>query len=248
MMRRILPVLFFLFLIGTVLAAPADRDCASRFTVEFKETFADRSNEGNWSFCNGCDVILDSGGNPKWYLFAGTLDTFAPITRTLAGVFSEFTGNYRARGVFSVGSDFRILTNELTFPPTTAGRPLSVMFINFNGTKETDDDLYVYFVGSKNIPEVDTKPPKGKWEKYDFSVPSDSPTVPLPLSTVEGEPGWVVTEGDVFTPPADPDAVWNTVMEQVDQLVFWFHDPRFFAIFQQWDVGMDNPRISTCTD
>jgi hypothetical protein len=31
-------------------------------------------------------------------------------------------------------------------------------------------------------------------------------------------------------------------------VIFWWHDPRYFAILQSWDIGMDNPSLITCAD
>lgn len=228
---------------GPALADPPDRPCARRFTIEFAETFDGGSNEGAWTFGNEFDRILSTGGNPRAFLHNMLLDTFAPRARTTPGVESPFTGNYRERGVFRIGADFKTFSVQFS----GEGRTLSFMLVNFNGTPEDPgDDIFVFFVGEKPIPLPDSNARRG-WQSYDFHVPSDSLTVPFPRSQAEGEPGWVVAQGDLFTPPPDPDAAWNQVMQRVDQVIFWYQDPRLFAIFQLWNVGMDNPRVATCT-
>ena len=72
--------------------------------------------------------------------------------------------------------------------------------------------------------------------------------MPTPRSQIEGDFGWVAAEGDLFTPAFDPDAVWNTVVEDVDQVIFWWHDPRFFAIIQEWKVAMNDVSIVSCSE
>lgn len=229
---------------GTALAAPSARPCSKKLTVTVSDTFDGGINEGGWSFGNDFEAIEPTGGSPGAWLHNTNLATFAPRPSTAPGRASVFTGDYRVRNVVEVFADFRIDFANLT----TAERPMSLVFTYFNGTPEDiSDDLYVYYVGNKNIPDPGTRR-QGGWIEYSYEVPAASEVLPSPRSTVEGEPGWVATEGDVFTPAADPDAVWRTVMANVDQVTFWFHDPRYFAFLQDWNVGMDNPSVSTCTN
>jgi hypothetical protein len=258
-MTRFLSLVIPLALLGTAsgtdaLAGPED-DCRKR-TV-FTETFEGGKNEGGWSFGISDEAILEEDGSHGDVLVTtaclGTsfclvpdqpLVTFAPRART-GKADSEFGGDLRARGVTRVGADFRLYrVNTGTYQE----RPLSLVLVNFNGTPEDPtDDLYVCLVGRRNIP---TPSPEGNggWGRYDFDLPTSSPTLPTPRSEVEGDFGWVAAEGDIFTPALDPDAVWNAVVEDVDQMIFWWHDPRFFAILQNWKVAMDNASIVSCAD
>jgi hypothetical protein len=205
----------------------------------FSETFSDGSNEGAWRLSQR-SIIEASGGDPGAFLRDASLDTFAPLARTQWQAPSLFTGEYRAQGVVALAASFQIFSATWT----VEDRPMSLMLVSDPDTPhDSTDDTSAFYVGHDNIPS-----PGAGWARYHFEVPSHSLTLPFPRSQTEGEPGWVVAEGDIFTPAKDPDAAWNTVMEDVDQVIFWFHDPRYFAIFQMWDVGMDNPSIFACPD
>lgn len=230
-------------LTSTAQATPLDELCQKRFMRVVTDTFSEDSNPEGWSF-DGVSFIEGDGGSPGAFLRSDDLDTFAPRANSAAGQPSSFTGNYRARGVFALTVDFK--TFAVSWSPEE--RPLSVVLINHAGTPEDiTDDRYVFFVSPDEIPAPGEDTPDG-WVRYQLEVPSDSPTLPSPRSEREGEPGWVAAEGEVFAPAADPDAVWNTVIEDVDEVVFWWHDPRYFAIYQIWDVGMDNAAVATCRD
>ncbi|HWN68414.1 MAG TPA: hypothetical protein VNM90_12315 [Haliangium sp.] len=226
---------------GVAAAEPLDRACSAPYIDIVKETFSDGSNQGNWGFgCPG-DVFDDGGGNPGPFRRMTNLEVFAPMARNCGAQPSVFTGDYRKEKVFALSVDFKTFSASYT----TDERPLTLVLVNHAGTPDDiSDDLYVFYVGKENIPTESTS--AGGWVRYQFSVPSDSPILPRPRSAAEGEPGWVATVGEVFVPAEDPDAVWNTVIQQVDEVVFWWHDPRYFAIFQMWDVGMDNPAIAMC--
>lgn len=203
------------------------------------ESFSGGSNEGAWSLSDR-SVIKSSGGNPGAFLHDAHLDTFAPQAQTQWEDASLFIGKYREQRVVSLTASVRIVSASLTVEE----RPMSLMLVSEPGTPgDTSDDIFVYYVGPDNIPL-----PGAGWRPYQFEVPSHSLTLPFPHSMTEGQPGWVVTRGDIFTPAKDPDAAWNIVMEDVDQVIFWFHDPRYFAILQRWNVGLDNPSIFACPD
>jgi hypothetical protein len=218
---------------------PPERLCDKKFETTFTETFADGSNAGGWTFGNAADTIEEKGGHPSEYLRNSFLTTFAVRARTTPKVPSLFTGNLRANGVVGMEADFKLFSIT-----EFRERPVSLVFVNFNGTPDYFfDDLFVYYVGEENMPGLNTT-----WIDYEFEIPSQSLTAPENISTTEWEPGWVIAEGDLFTPAIDPDAVWNRVMENVDQTIFWWHDPRLFALIQNFDAGMDNMRVTTCTD
>jgi len=241
--------------VGSTFAAFAAGPDGCRKKTIFTESFEGGTNEGGWSFGIQEEAIAPSGSPRGDVLITACqtnpclfpdlpLVTFAPRARTQAPD-SEFTGNLRAKGVTEVSADFRLY--QVSFD-TYRERPLSLVLVDFNGTpKDPDDDRYVYLVGRKNIP---TPSPSGNggWVTYTFDLPTSTATLPTPQSTIEGEPGWVATVGDVFTPADDPDAIWNEVVENVDQMMFWWHDPRFFAILQDWKVAMDDATIVSCAE
>ncbi|HEX6881802.1 MAG TPA: hypothetical protein VF530_00395 [Planctomycetota bacterium] len=218
-----------MLLVPLVLAL-VPQTAAAHTQVTFVEPF-DVTNTGNWSFfgnpANPIEVRESSGGNPGAFLHStcaglGCLDTFAPELRTQRGVPSLFNGDYRAKGVTQLGVDLAVFG-----PPgvTTGGRPLSLILRHDPGTPmDPFDDVVVYRVGPRNIP-----PASGTWRSYDFRVPTASASLPA---------GWVVQQGT-----GDDDADWNTVVADVTQVGFFFGDPSFFFIFQQWELGVDNVRI-----
>jgi hypothetical protein len=208
------------FLLGTLAAAQQS------FNVGF-----DQGNIGNWSFfgnpANPIEVIEPSGGNPGAWLHStcsglNCLDTFAPQFRAQLGVRSIFTGNYRQKRITSLGIDVEVIGPAFV---STGSRPLTLVLLDDNGTPgEFLDDNAVYLTGP-NIPARGAG-----WASFSYAVPSASTTLPA---------GWQVLSGN-----GTPDQVWNKVIAGVDQVQFLFGDPMLFYIFQQWELGVDNVRIT----
>lgn len=193
----------------------------------FVEGFEGFSNEGGWTLgLAPGETIETSGGNPGYWLHSPGLDAAIVRTATTPGVESRFTGDYRAMGVTALGLD--AITLQVDF--SADERPMSVMLFDDNGTAaDPTDDSWVYRVGPKNIPL-----PGDGWETYSFEIPSGS----------KGLPGGWVAGQDFNAPPMDADAIWESVITDVDHVVFNWHDPDFFAIFQMWNVGVDNLSIT----
>ena len=82
----------------------------------------------------------------------------------------------------------------------------------------------VYFLGTEFVPQPGTG-----WKSFDFAVDSQSTTLPA---------GWAVLNGC-----GSDDATWNAVITNVTELRYFYGDPTFFFIFDQWNVGADNARI-----
>jgi len=192
-------------------------------TTTFSENFEAGNNTGGWTFGNtSFETIEAAGGSPGAFLHNTFLDTFAAQPRTTLGVDSPFVGNYRVRGVSSLGIDLAIFSIDTT----TQGRPLSVILYSDSGTPDdSSDDCRVHRVGGHPTPM-----PNGNWASYRFRVPSGNATLPQ---------GWVVTGCAGRT----DDEAWNQVISDVDQLRFFTGDPDLFFIFQVFDIGMDNPTI-----
>jgi hypothetical protein len=186
--------------------------------LPFNEGFDAGSNVGGWTI--GPPMTNpQSGGNPGAWR-NGSVDTFAPQVRT-TGAGSVFHGNWRAKGVRAVGID--LITVSTQFP---ADRELTLMLSNDAGTPgNTADDCIVYFLGTRRVPQ-----PGGGWRTFDFAVDAASTTMPQ---------GWLP-----FGACTDPDTAWNTVLTDVDEVRFFYGDPTFFFIFDIWNVGIDNARIS----
>ena len=192
----------------------------------FIETFDGGSNEGSWTFGSPNGVIEPVGGNPTWFFHDSFLDTFAPRPRTTFGVVSEFTGNFRDRGVTSAGIDLILFDVDFS----AGGRPLTVMLISDNSTLgDFSDDWAAYLMGPDNVPLVGEG-----WLSYDFEIPSQSEMLPLGWQTV------------VFGPNSPPNPDWNDVITNVVQLRYFYGDPTFFFIFKvgiwAWTIHV-SPRL-----
>ncbi len=193
-------------------------------TTTFVETFESGGNEGGWSFGNAFESIQPDGARHGLVLRNVLLDTFAPRARTTSGPGSVFTGDYRARGVTSVGIDLRIYRVDFT----SRDRPVTVILESDAGTPDdASDDCGVYLLGVRSLP------PSGRaWARYDFAVPSPSQALP---------DSWRVLGGCAGRPP---DEAWSLVISDVDRLSFFGGDPELFFIFQVWDIALDNPRVT----
>ncbi len=193
---------------------------AAQAQTSLVETFDGGSNQGGWTY--GLPASFPTnGGHPGSYLLVSGLDTFAPIAATTeTGV---FTGNFHQRQILTIGVD--LITHSVDF--SAGGRPLTLMLFHDNGTPgDPKDDTAAFFMGP-NIPQ-----PGEGWLSYDFAVPSQSDTLPQ---------GWeLLNLGDSGSPAQH---TWAQVMANVNQVSFFYGDPRLFFIFQMWTVGMDNVRI-----
>lgn len=185
--------------------------------LPFVEGFDAGSNVGGWTI--GPPMTNpQTGGNPGAWR-NGSVDTFAPQVRTTGA--SVFTGNWRAKGVRSVGID--LITVSTQFP---ADRELTLMLSNDAGTPgDTSDDCVVYFLGTRRVPQPGTG-----WRSFDFAVDAAATSMPQ---------GWLP-----FGACSDPDTAWNAVLTDVDEVRWFYGDPTFFFIFDIWNVGIDNARIS----
>lgn len=182
----------------------------------FVETFEAGSNEGSWP---GTDVA--SGGNAGAYRRSLWLDP--PELGTAFGGTSEFTGDYRAMGVTSVGVDVITLVSEYL----NTNRPLTVLLQTDNGTPGNgNDDWEAYWIGP-TVPEVGEG-----WKSFSFLIPSLETSLPA---------GWGFLSLGQFAPP-DPD--WNTLITHVSRLEFYYNDPAWGWYEQLRIVGLDNPRIT----
>ncbi|MDM7915528.1 MAG: hypothetical protein QUU85_09740 [Candidatus Eisenbacteria bacterium] len=206
---------------AAALAAAFVLSPAAALADQFVETFDGGSNTGGWTYGAPTEVIESNGGNPGAYLHASGLDTYAPQPRTTQP--SIFSGDFRAAGVTSIGVD--LATFYVDF--SAEGRPLSLMLYSDNGTPGDDLDDWAAYTMGENIPI-----PGEGWRSYDFDVPSDSPTLPAGWLTIGFGPG----------SPENPD--WNDVITNVSTLGFFYGDPTMVFIFQMWELGMDNVRIT----
>lgn len=190
------------------------------------EGFTGGTNAEGWTFGAPNEVIVSNGGNPGDFLRSFPFQTFAPICTTTDTLATSFVGDLRAKGATRISFDAFVGAGG---PP--AGFAMSLLLRDTKGTaSDPNDDDYAYFVGP-GIPAIGAG-----WTHYDFDIPSQS-TDAVPSGWTGG---WV---GDPvnFRPGID----WNDVIESVDRVEIWFIDPSFFAIIQNWDVGVDNLEIET---
>ncbi len=195
--------------------------------VALADDFEGGANPNGWTFGVWTpDVMEPSGGNPGGWLHNPGVDSFAPILTSPSSGAGGFHGDYRAMGVTGISIDAR--TDAAAFG--AGGRNFSMVLRDTKGTLSQADDDYAYYVGSL-VPQ-----PGQGWVHYNFPIPSAS-TDAVP-SGWKG--GWA---GDLenFRPGVD----WNDVIQNVDRVEFWWLDPAFVALFQQWDVGVDNITLQT---
>lgn len=181
-------------------------------------------NNAGWNFgVIPADVIEPTGGNPNGWLHNDQIDMFTVILRndTTTG---PWVGDYRAAGVSRIHFDAQTLGAVFG----AAGRDMSILLRDTKGTALVDDDDYAYYVGHL-VPQVGAG-----WKHFNFEIPSQS-TDPVPFGW---KGGWV-GDGENFRPGVD----WNDVITNVDVVEIWWMDPSFFAIFQTWNVGVDNLTI-----
>ena len=193
--------------------------------VQANDDFDNGTNPSGWSFnVNTPDVIEMSGGNPSGWLHNPFVASFAPIVHNDPSIVSPFNGDFRAAGVSRISVD--AITNSVNFGNT--GFEFSILLRDTKGTAMVDDDDYAYYVG----PE--TPQPGNGWKSFSFDIPSQSgDAVPT------GWKGGWVGDGENFRPGVE----WSDVIANVDQVEFWWLNPSFFAIIQDWDVGIDNVNI-----
>jgi hypothetical protein len=208
-----------LSLLALATAAPLARaDGSTGGPIPLLDDFEGGSNEGGWSYNPG-DVIESTGGNPGGWWHQATADTFGPI---IASTNPDLAGDWRAADVDLVSFDAQLL--DLDFG-TGAGFQMTVLLRDSKGTTSIDDDDFAYLVG-------DEVPLKGAgWKSFSIPIPSQD-TSALPAGWTGGHTG----DSTHFRPGID----WNDVITSVDRVEIWWIDPALFAIFQQWNIGLDN--------
>ena len=213
--------------------------------VAFVETYEEGNNRGGWSWGTGNEGIVALNGNPGAYLQDLTLSTFTPGASTAPGEYSQFVGNYRGRGVSSVGIDLVIL--DTGFPINPSSRPLTLILYNDNQTPEDfEDDWGAWFVGPDPIPSPGVTMFLGAgWNSYDFVVPSQETATPTGWEFFDCSDQTIdcVITPSGQTPPGAND--WNDLMTNVDVVEFHYGIPGTISLLNNWDVGLDNPRISS---
>ena len=194
--------------------------------VTFIESFENGSNTGAWYYGNWNGAIVAAGGNPDAYFGVTRYATPFPLPLTTQAQESVFTGNYRSKQVTSVGLDTSIFHVNLHL---TEDRPLSVVLRSWNGTPtDYSDDWAAFFVGPTNVPAEGAG-----WASYDLDIPSQATSLPT---------GWDFIQIGPNTSPTSFD--WNNLITDVGSLGFSYGNPELIALYQDWDMGIDNMRIT----
>jgi hypothetical protein len=131
---------------------------------------------------------------------------------------SEFTGDYRGSKVTSLGVDLRTISTQ--FP---AQRECTLVL--WSGS------CAVYRLGTDFVPQ-----PAQGWKSFDIAIPSQQTTLPA---------GWFIHPNSTCQAP---NATWNQVIQNVTAVEYFYGDPTFFFIFDIWNVGVDNARITRDSD
>jgi len=209
----------------------------------FVETFDNGSNEGGWSFATTHYPIIETtGGNPDWYVHDPDVQSFAPHPETKLGVESIFTGDYKARNVISVGIDLR----SFWYYQDISSRYLTLFLMNDNGTPyDVTDDWGAYIIGDVKVPSkyvpmkavatamaTDNVP---GWVSYDFDINAQAVGMPR---------GWKSWRNSTVKGKKPTSYKWSDLMQDVSYVRFYYGDPTTYYIIDDYDLGLDNPRIS----
>ncbi len=206
-----------------ILAGLALLGAVTANAATFTDDFEGGNNAAGWAFLQGGDILEGSGGNPGGWLHQPVYDTFAPSVMTAPGNGTPFVGDYRAAAVSAISFDLNTLHTDF---PTGDGFNVTLTLRNTHGTPDDiSDDDYAYLVGPFAPEQGDG------WVHFAIDVPSLS-SDPVPA----GWSGGWLEDCSVFRPGVD----WNDVITNVDRVEISWLPPCMFAIFQQWNVGVDN--------
>jgi len=193
--------------------------------ITFTETFAEGGNEGNWTLGTANTYISSKGGNPGAFLHDPKIVTFAPMAETVGK--SWFSSDFRKRRVVRASADLLIL--DIENPEPGVEWPVSIILWQDNGTPTNPkDDWAAYFVGTAGL----TLEAGKKWKTFTFEIPSNSVTLPDRWQILLNGP----------ESPQKPD--WERLITDVASLAFYIGDPDLFALYQTWNVGVDNVSIT----
>jgi hypothetical protein len=198
----------------------------------WSEDFDNGSNDANWSaWWDAFNSVPATGGNPGGFLELDNVNgtqncQFVELFPDPSTLPQPFSGDWRARGVDSVGVDCEFTTS----PVPSQNLAWTLTLVSDPGTPgvDSDDCRLVYFDDLTPIP-IDG----AGWVSVDWSFDPSSPTLPN---------GWIV-EGPCSQ--GNWDAAWNAAITDID----WFEikvDTNYnaFCNFSGWEMGFDNVRIT----
>jgi hypothetical protein len=256
-MNKTIAMVGVLALIATSLVVAAPNQQCKKQTV-FTENFSGgvEASDGDW--WHHFNITENKKGKNKEYIFSGDITTFWPRARTEMNASSEFHGNYAARGVTSIEIELATIAAP-QMRDYTALSP-TLILVNDSGTPDDIiDDCVVFFQSGEPIPELDPNVPgTPNWTSYTFDIPSDATTLPQPnigggFCIPTGDPSqdtqmacWGTDEGLLCPVGHDPDLVWQTVINDVDQIKVEWMAPGWFRLIEPWQAAIDNASISQC--
>jgi hypothetical protein len=204
---------------SVLLALPA---AAQQCGNSFVEGFDGFSNVGAWGWTGTFQASLSTGGNPAWHVRSQIVATPLPVLGTQDRG-SYFAGDWRARGVTSIGVDFHAFLADAA----QCGRPLTLRLSSDAGTPGVPaDDRSVLFSSLDPVPC-----PGSGWRSYAVDVPSQATLLP---------PGWKVERAGGLLPAQ----VWDALVQDVTQVQWLIGDPALAYPTTKWQLGADNARIA----
>lgn len=227
-----------------LLAIASSLTASAAFAGTTTETFSTAANPSGWSYNGYAGVTTAAGGNPGGFFESLAdgfpEDTVGPTLQTDSSIASPFNGNYVTAGVGNLSLDLKYLHTDGPIADengvTDPGFKLSLQLWSEHGTPfdPTDDD-FVFFTGTV----IPGSPDQG-WQHFSFDVPSTY------VGTNGSVPaGWTGATWDSIDDGLRPGVNFQDVLAHVDHVEFRTLTPGFFAIFQGWDIGVDNLSITT---
>ena len=199
---------------------------ASAGIANANDDFEGGANPSGWTFAQtNPDMVENAGGNPNGWLHNDTVFS-VPTAESDGSIPSAFNGDFRAMMVSGATVDAQTVSVGIT----AANHNFTILLRDTKGTIGTSDDDWAYSVSSQ-VPQ-----PGQGWQSYSFFIPSQV-TVSVPAGWVGGHTG----NSSSFRPGID----WNDVIQSVDVVEFWWGNPSFLSIGQNWDVGIDNACMIT---
>jgi hypothetical protein len=180
-----------------------------------------------WSL-NGFDTTTPTGGNPDarvhWDDF---VDNFTMAART--STHPAFIGDYTQKGVVTLGIDFQV--NYIQFFGTPVPRDLVVILY--------DDDTFLGAPAGAVWTHLGTLVSGMGWTGFETTVPDVlSSTLPSGWNGAGDE------DPMTFEPILPAGRTWTNVLQGIDRVEFTTGVPGFFYGFTNFNLSMDNVRIS----
>ena len=176
----------------------------------------------------GGTVLEDEGGNPGANLHT-VFNDFGITFRNTTN--SNFVRDLAVYDEVTIGIDLEV--EDISFFGTPATRPWLVEIRDFDNTPPGYPWVSVWYL----FDDVGA----GAWTSWEVTITDPSMTE-LPA----GWGGYGAEDPDTFEPILPADRTFNDVLAGADAIVFTTLQPGYFFGFTDFDVRIDNVRISTC--